>query len=92
MFSMDDNQQASTSTPFDTIESAEEFISLLQSEVHSANEEIGRLIENCDQAAGRRAEALQLVQYKLSLLGSHIEASQRVLRDLRTLRRLLRPG
>jgi FtsZ-binding cell division protein ZapB len=85
---MHEKQIDIASTPFDTIESAQEFITLLQSEIHSAREEIGRLINDCDDAS-RRAEALKLVQYKLSILESHVDASQRVLHDLRTLRRLL---
>jgi hypothetical protein len=41
------------------------------------------------ERAERRLEALQLVTYKLEQLSRHIDTSQRLLNDLRTLRRLL---
>jgi hypothetical protein len=37
----------------------------------------------------RRTEALRLVLYKLQKLEEHVQASGRLLNDLRTLRRLL---
>src|SRR5713101_4439388 len=42
------------------------------------------------EGAVRRLEALRLVTYKLDRLGGHVDATHRLLQDLRTLRRLLR--
>jgi predicted RNase H-like nuclease (RuvC/YqgF family) len=74
--------------PFQTLESAQEFIYLLQGEAESAQREIESLIQETDQAP-RRIEALRLSLYKLSQLRAQMEASGRVLKDLRSLRDLL---
>ena len=74
-------------TPFDSIESAQQFVELLAEAIGDAQREI-----DADIGSGqpeRRLQALQLVSYKLAKLSSHIAASQRVLNDLRSLRRLL---
>ncbi len=76
-------------TPFDTIESALEFLQLLQIESAKAQQEVASLMEQDQAVSPRREEAFRLVFYKLSQLNSHVEASQRVLSDLRTLRTLL---
>jgi hypothetical protein len=76
--------------PFDTIESAHEFVNLLREEVLSVEMEI--LEEICDPAAdgaARRLDALRLVHYKLKQLDGHLGSSSRILNDLRALRRLL---
>ena len=39
--------------------------------------------------AGRAAEAMHLLNYKLEQLRHHVKASSRILNDLRTMRRLL---
>jgi hypothetical protein len=75
-------------TPFDTIESAEEFLQLLRDEAAKAQAEIEALLDGQDQSA-RRVEAIRLVVHKLVKLQSHTESSQRILRDLKTLRKLL---
>ena len=76
-------------TPFDTIESALEFLQLLQIESTKAQQEVASLMEEDEATSPRREEAFRLVIYKLSQLNSHVESSQRVLSDLRTLRTLL---
>ncbi len=77
-----------TTMPFETLESAQEFVHLLRHETETAQREIQALIEEADQSP-RRIEALRLVLYKLSQLRKQMEASARVLKDLRSLRALL---
>jgi predicted RNase H-like nuclease (RuvC/YqgF family) len=74
--------------PFQTLESAQEFIHLLQRETEMAQREIESLIEETDQPP-RRIEALRLALYKLSQLRTQMEASGRLLKDLRSLRDLM---
>jgi len=80
-------------TPFDSIEGALEYVSLLAETVEETRSEIqGELVEaraEGGSAAARRADALALVAYKLERLAGHARASRRLLNDLRTLRRLL---
>ena len=78
-------------TPFDSIEGALEYVSLLVDSVQEAREDIAAEIEEArsEPDAARRADALQVVAYKLERLGEHARASRRLLNDLRTLRRLL---
>jgi hypothetical protein len=78
-------------TPFDSIEGALEYVSLLVESVEEAREDIAaELVEaRGESGAQRRADALQLVAYKLQRLAEHARSSRRLLNDLRTLRRLL---
>lgn len=76
------------STPFTTIESAEEFLQLLHIEIGKVQGEIGMLLK-VDSSGRRQEEALRLVAHKLNQLESHTHTSLRLLRDLRTLRTLL---
>jgi hypothetical protein len=78
-------------TPFDSIEGAQEYVSLL---AESLEEALAAIHEDAAEAARtrgaeRRLEALRLVDYKLNKLREHLAASRRILGDLRTLRRLL---
>jgi 8-oxo-dGTP pyrophosphatase MutT (NUDIX family) len=75
-----------SSTAFDTIESAQEFLALLREAVEEA-----KLTANSDitQTEGRNIDALRIVLYKLEKLEQHLKVSGRLLNDLRTLRRLL---
>jgi hypothetical protein len=81
---------ASERTPFDSIEGSLEYIGLLREAIETAKksvaEESGRARE---EAAPRRLEALQLIAYKLERLACHVDASRRLLNDLRMLKRLL---
>ena len=76
--------------PFDSIESAHQYVSLLKQQVQEVKE---HLIEDLDVASGnhesRRLDAVRLVEYKLTQLADHLAASARILNDLRALRRLL---
>ena len=62
-------------TPFDSIEGALEYVSLLVESVQEAREDIAaELAEARSEAdAARRADALQLVAYKLDRLSEQIE-------------------
>ena len=77
-------------TPFDNIESALEYVNHLLEAAREAREQIGKeVLRAAHPQLARRKQALQLVHYKLDKLSSHIDASRRILNDLKTLRRLL---
>ena len=81
---------AQPNTPFDSIESAYEYIRLLREAVEEAESTIEREITHPCAFTGRRPlDALRLVDYKLKALRQHFVSSQRLLNDLRTLRRYL---
>lgn len=77
-------------TPFDNIESAQEYMTLLAQAVEEA---IASIEEECavavSEKATRREQALRMVAFKLTKLNGHLKESHRILNDLRTLRRLL---
>ena len=80
-----------TSTPFDSIESAHEYIGLLCEALDDAQRTIGQEIAHpCEFTGARHLDALRLADYKLKSLRQHFVASRRLLTDLRTLRRYLR--
>jgi ribosomal protein S3AE len=77
-------------TPFDSLESAHEYVRLLASQVQEARTEIETdTAEAARDGAARRVDALHIVDYKLKQLGQHMAAARRILNDLRILRRLL---
>ncbi len=78
-------------TPFDSVESAHEYLRLLSEAMLEAKQEIEEDIANIrvNAVEERRGEALRLVLFKLDKLEHHLTASRRVLNDLRSLRRLL---
>ncbi|MDP9146583.1 MAG: hypothetical protein M3N22_02915 [Acidobacteriota bacterium] len=77
-------------TPFDSIESAREYVNQLLTATREAQGDIEtEILRTTDAELARRREALQLVKYKLNQLGTHIAASRRILNDLTKLRRLL---
>jgi len=79
--------------PFDSIESAQEFVRLLTEAVSDAQVEVDCLLAGAvESKQARREEALRLVALKLDQLRLHMSKSQRTLNDLRTLRRLLEGG
>ena len=80
-------------TPFDSIESAHEFVELLVREAEEVRTAIERDIAEavCTEQT-RRVDALRLVDYKLKQLTDHLCASRRLLNDLSMLRRLLIGG
>jgi len=75
--------------PFESIESAQDYLRLLA-------EELARVLNDVEadqksasaSPAGRQLDALRLVFYKLQRLQQHIQASGRILNDLRRLRRV----
>lgn len=74
-------------TPFDSIESAHEYVHLLGETVDQSLEHTAEDLAMC--VSDRQRDALRLVTYKLTQLRAQLTASSRVLNDLRTLRRLL---
>jgi hypothetical protein len=78
--------------PFDSIESAQEYLKLLTDAVGDAKRAVTTdVVDPANPARDRRVEALHLVVYKLEKLEQHVTAGRRILNDLRTLRRLLMP-
>jgi hypothetical protein len=79
-----------TETPFDNVEGAHEYVSLLVEAVKQARDEVGQDLERArGEGATRTLEALQVVAWKLERLESQLVASRHLLNDLRRLRRLL---
>lgn len=77
-------------TPFDSVENAHEYLRLLVEAVTEAESEVKSDIKIAERSdAGRRLEALRLVEFKLERLEQHLRTSGRLLNDLRSLRRLL---
>jgi len=77
-------------TPFDSVEGAHEYMSLLSEAIQDAKNEIEADIRAAeDPKFPRRLEALRLVSFKLDKLEQQVKNGRRLLNDLRTLRRLL---
>lgn len=78
-------------TPFDSLESAHEYLSLMREALEEAYAaiQLDTAEAQLTQGAERRLEALRLVDYKLNQLRKHLLASLVLTNDLRTLRRLL---
>jgi hypothetical protein len=76
--------------PFDSIESAQEYMNVLALTVL---ETMGELRQDQDVARQvgeeRKAQAIGLAIYKLKVLGCYVHKSRRTLNDLRMLRRLI---
>jgi len=76
--------------PFGSIEDAHDFMTLMAQTVFETKLEIEADVQRESSSNyPRRAEALKLTLYTLSRLEFHMQRSQRILNDLRTLRRLL---
>jgi hypothetical protein len=76
--------------PFDSIESAHEFVDLLSQVVLETRREVEADIQrDATSNVSRRLEALQIAAYKMHTLEFHLKKSRCLLNDLRTLRRLL---
>jgi hypothetical protein len=81
---------AGPENPFESIESAHQYMRLLNDVLDESRREIqGELALARADGADRRSQALALVDYNLGRLKHHVGVSQRLLNDLRTLRRLL---
>lgn len=76
--------------PFDSIESAQDYMNILAT---TALEAIGDLKRDHEAALrdgdGRRAQAIELAIFKLKQLNCYVYKSRRMLNDLRILRRLI---
>lgn len=76
--------------PFESIESAHEFIALLEGSIGDAIRDVTLHAQTAAEGKDhRRAQALTLALYKMGQLSSHVQKSRRLLNDLRTIRRLL---
>ena len=77
-------------SPFDSIEDAHDFLTLLAQTIFETKLEIEADVQRESSSNyPRRAEALKLTLYTLNRLEFHMNRSRRILNDLRTLRRLL---
>ena len=77
-------------TPFDSVESAHEYVQLLEEAIADAKRDVAAdLAAASGNSTDRRLEAQRLVHYKLEKLEQHLHNSSRLLNDLRSLRRLL---
>ena len=77
-------------TPFDSIESAQQFVELLIETIEESRRDVDADIARADGTrSGRSKKALRLVSAKLAELNQYMTASRRILNHLRTLRRLL---
>jgi hypothetical protein len=76
--------------PFDTIESAQDFMALLRDSIDDTRQDVERdLIAATTGHEDRLTQALRLTLMKMNQLASAVDRSQRLLNDLRTLRRLI---
>jgi hypothetical protein len=83
-------EQGNCVQPFDTIESAQEFMALLHQSLQEALDDVeDKLSDGVAANMPRRARALELAAFKLNQLRSHIISTERLLKDLHTLRDLL---
>ena len=76
-------------TPFESIEGAQKYMRLLAETVEEGRQEVEADISAQADPGDRRLQALRIVSYKLEKLAQHMKHSQRILNDLRSLRRLL---
>jgi hypothetical protein len=76
--------------PFDTIESAHEFMVVLESVIAETESELQAMLN--DVSDERRTEALRLALFKISQLEAHTRKSRRILNDLGLIRSLLVRG
>jgi hypothetical protein len=77
-------------SPFESIESAHEFVALLTETVREAKREVEADVQReADSEFPRRLEALRTTLYSMEKLELHMNKSRRILNDLRSLRRLL---
>jgi phospholipid N-methyltransferase len=77
-------------TPFDNIESAQQFVELLIEAIEESRRDVDVDIARTESnRSERQKQALQLVSDNLAKLSHHMTTSHRILNDLRTLRRML---
>ena len=79
-----------TDTPFDSIESAYDFMTLLAETVLDAVKDLHRDHQIAlRDGEVRRAQAIALAIFKAKNLNCYVHKSRRTLNDLRTIRRLI---
>jgi hypothetical protein len=76
--------------PFETIESAQDFLRLLSTAISDAKLDLESDVRRMGSSElSRRKDTIQIAGYSLEKLQGHVKQSHRILNDLRTLRRLL---
>ena len=76
--------------PFHSIESAHEFMVVLENVIAEAQEELQTMLDDASNGTDeRRTEALRLALFKISQLDTHTRKSRRILNDLGLIRSLL---
>ncbi len=76
--------------PFDSIESAYDFLRILAEAVTEAKRDIEEDVQRESKSnSSRRFEAMRIAAYNVEKLEFHVNRSRRILNDLRSLRRLL---
>ena len=78
-----------TTAPFESLESAQEYLGMLAEVVHESQQTTEANIFGTDSSSLRYIEVLRLISYNLDKLSIHIRSSRRILNDLRMVRRLL---
>ncbi len=79
-----------TGSPFESIESAHEFVALLAETVREAKRDVeADVLRESVSESPRRLDALRTTLYSMEKLEQHMNQSRRILNDLRSLRRLL---
>jgi hypothetical protein len=79
--------------PFDSIESAHDFMDVLAQTVLDAMTELHAEEQKAVREGHlRKAQAISLALFKCKTLSCHVHKSRRALNDLRTLRRLILDG
>jgi hypothetical protein len=77
-------------SPFESVESAHEFVTLLAETVREAKKDVEADVEReAGSESPRRLDALRTTLYSMEKLEHHMNKSRRILNDLRSLRRLL---
>lgn len=76
-----------TERPFESIESALEFMVLLEEAIGQASVELEDMRQ--ENAGPRQTEAIALALYKMGQLASYTQKSRRILNDLGLIRALL---
>ena len=79
--------------PFHSIESAHEFMLVLENVIADAQRELQALLNDANNMSDeRRMEALRLALFKISQLETHTRKSRRILNDLGLIRSVLVRG
>jgi hypothetical protein len=82
-----------TEQPFHSIESAHEFMLVLENVIADTQGELQTLMDHANSSSDdRRTEALRLALFKISQLETHTRKSRRILNDLGLIRSLLVRG